>query len=236
MKFVDLHVNPTSKDLEEVLTFAAELGYVYIGLTPNNNQQQTSEIARKVGLEAVSRINLTPKDPEELLALLKRFRLKYEIVAIKCIDHKVAKQAAKDHRVDLLNFPINSRIIFDEPTAQLASTSNAALEITFSDLIMNQEMQRVITIDKLYREVKNAHRYKVPIILSSGAKTPYQLREPRDIAALVSVIGLVQKEALEALSSLPLKIIEINREKLKPDYARGVRLIRRGKNYGRQEI
>jgi ribonuclease P/MRP protein subunit RPP1 len=65
----------------------------------------------------------------------------------------------------------------------------------------------------LRREVENARRYDVPVVLSSGAIDPLLMRGPRDLAALM---GLIDKEVdwLDAVSTNPWKIVERNREKL----------------------
>jgi ribonuclease P/MRP protein subunit RPP1 len=236
MKFIDLQVTPmVTSEMEEMLTFGSELGYAGIGLEFNRlsveDARKAEKVAEILGIDLVTRINLTPNDPEELLNFLKKTRLQYEVVAVTCLNHRVAKQAAKDHRVDLLDFPVSCRPSFDEPTAQLASTSNAALELTIAEIIMNIGSQRVMAISKLRKEVKIARRFKVPVILSSGSQNIYQLRGPKEIIATASIIGLTQRDATEALSTGPLKMVETNRKKLSPDYVQGASYVERRKSF-----
>lgn len=230
MRFVDLQIDPSAQDLEEVLSFASELGYTDVGLvlnrSPSHEMRFYLRSADKYNLNLVSRLNLFPKDPKDLLNLLKRYRLKYEIIAVTCDNLKVTKQAAKDRRVDLLNFPIGARPFFDRSTAQLASVSNATLEITLSDLILNEGIQRVMAMNKILKEIQTARNFKIPIVLSSGARDLHHLRGPSEVIALGSAIGLTRKEATDAITNSPLKRIEKNREKLNPDYIPGVKLIR----------
>ena len=236
MKFIDLQVTSTvTSEIEELLTFGAELGYAGIGLVFNRlsveDAKKAEKIAKNLGIDLITRIDIIPRDPEELLNILKKTRLKYEVVAVTCLNQKVAKQAAKDHRVDLLDFPVSGRPFFDEPTAQLASNSNVALELNISEIIMNTGSQRVMTISKLRREVRIARQFKIPVILSTGSRNIYDFRGPKEIIAIASIVGLTQRDATEALSTVPLKIVNTNRKKLSPDYVQGASLIERGKGF-----
>ena len=63
---------------------------------------------------------------------------------------------------------------------------------------------------------------------SSWASSPYGLRAPRDMAALLMLVGLDPSEALKAVSKTPMEIVERNREKLSPSYVMpGVRVVGR---------
>ena len=231
MRFIDLQIDPSPPDLEEIMNFASELGYADLGLvlnrSPNEEMRLHMRNADRYHINLVSRLNLFPKDPKDLLNLLKRYRLKYEIIAVTCESFKVAKQAARDRRVDLLNFPVSARPYFDQSTAQLASASNAALEITLSELVLNEGMQRVMAMNKILKEIQTARNFKIPVVVSSGARNLYHLRGPSEVIALGSIIGLTRKEATEAISNTPLRTIERNKKKLSPDYVPGVKLIRR---------
>ncbi len=54
---------------------------------------------------------------------------------------------------------------------------------------------------------------------------------PRDMASLSFLFGLDEVNALDAVSTLPLKIVKRNREKLKRDFiAPGIRVVKEGKD------
>jgi RNase P/RNase MRP subunit p30 len=142
----------------------------------------------------------------------------------------VARQAAKDRRVDLLSFPVAEypKVFFDRAEAELASNSLACLEIDMQPLLSLRGFARIRLLSFLRREVAVAKSMKVPIVLSSGATDKRFLRKPQDFASLGMLFGLDFPRALEALSDTPLEIVERNRQKLSPDYvASGVRVVRR---------
>jgi len=237
-KFADLHLKPSLKDLEQIkgmVNKSAELGFRMIGLTfpPNigfDKIGQMRRICHDAGVDLVTRVDLTPKSRRELLNDLRKLRRRFEIISVLCISKVVARQAAKDRRVDLLSFPIAEypKVFFDRAEAELASSALACLEIDMKPLLSLKGFRRIRFLSVLRREVTTAESLKVPIILSSGATDPWFLRKPQDLASLGFLFGLDLPMALNALSDAPLGIVERNRQKLSSDYvAPGVRVVRR---------
>ncbi|MDO8056969.1 MAG: RNase P subunit p30 family protein, partial [Candidatus Hermodarchaeota archaeon] len=50
-------------------------------------------------------------------------------------------------------------------------------------------------------------RAKTPLILTTGAQTPWQLRAPRDLAALAYLANLPEMQALKAIQEDPVKLV-----------------------------
>ena len=90
--------------------------------------------------------------------------------ASSCDNKEVARQAAKDRRVDLLNFPSLDyhKRFFDRAEAELASGSLAALEVDVKPLLVLEGPPRVRLLMSLRREVAVAREFHVPIVVSSG--------------------------------------------------------------------
>jgi RNase P/RNase MRP subunit p30 len=142
----------------------------------------------------------------------------------------VARQAAKDRRVDLLQFSVTSlrKRFFDEAEAELASQALASLEIELAPMLQLTSFSRVRLLSRLRKEVATATRFKVPITLSSGATEELLMRGPHDYAALTTLFDLPLSSALKALSDNPLIMVERNRKKLSPDYvAPGIQVVGR---------
>jgi ribonuclease P/MRP protein subunit RPP1 len=195
--------------------------------------QQLCSLCREIAIDFALRLNLKPKTPKELLQHLRRFRRKFEIIAVTCESKAVARQAAKDHRVDLLNFPSTDfrRRFFDKAEAELASNSQASLEIEIKPLLIMKGPARVRLLSALRREAAIAKDFHVPVVISSGATSELFMRKPLEMAALATLFDLDKPSALGAVSKNPLEIVKRNREKLSPRFiAPGIRLIRMGKN------
>ncbi len=237
--FADLHLLPNLGSIEQtrqMMLKASELGYRLIA-TPlptsfsENYIQRLKEISRETALDFASRLDLKPKTPKELLYHLRKFRRKFEIIAVFCESKTVARQAAKDHRVDLLNFPALDprKRFFDKAEAQLASKGLAALEIDVKPLITLKGSSKTRLLSALRREAAIAKDFHVPVVVSSGATNELLMRKPLEMAALASLFDLDRPTAVDAVSKNPLIIVKRNREKLSPNFiAPGIRLIRRG--------
>jgi RNase P/RNase MRP subunit p30 len=238
-RFADLHLQPNLNDAEQtraMLAKASELGYRLVAVPLPTVSMETfakklAALCQENKLDFASRLDLKPKTSRELLQQLRRFRRRVEIIAVVCESKEVARQAAKDHRVDLLNFPATDprRRFFDKAEAELASSSVAALEIDVKPIITLKGPARIRLLAVLRREAAIAEDYRVPVVVSSGATNPLQLRKPMEMAALATLFDLDKPTALDAVSKAPLTIVKKNREKLSPSFvAPGIRIIREG--------
>lgn len=238
-RFADLHLQPNLSDMEQtrhMLAKATELGYRLVAVplptaSTENFAKKLRAACQENRLDFASRLDLKPRTPRELLQQLRKFRRLVEIIAVVCESKEVARQAAKDHRVDLLNFPATDPRgrFFDKAEAELASNSVAALEIDIKPLLTLKGPARIRLLAALRREAAIAEDYHVPIVVSSGATSPLQMRKPLEMAALTTLFDLDKPAALDAVSKTPLTIVERNREKLSPNFvAPGIRIIRKG--------
>ena len=187
----------------------------------------------EVGIDLVSRVNLRPRTQNELTHQLRRLRRKFELICVICENKEVARQAAKDRRVDLLNFPALDfrKRFFDRAEAELSSKSLVALEIDMKPIIVLEGPARIRFLSNLRRETTVAREFGVPIIISSGVSDEMLLRKPRELAALASLFGLDEASALQAVSKNPVTIVKRNREKLSSRFvAPGIRLVKEGKD------
>lgn len=234
-QFADLHLRVPIDNLpqaEKMICKALELGYkiVAIPFPCYVNQERVSKIekiCKDIGLDFATRVNISSRNSNELLHDLRKFRRKFEIVAVRCLIKDVARHAAKDRRVDLLQFSVTNmrQRFFDEQEAELASQALSSLEIELSPLLQLTRFSRVRLLSILRKEVAKAERVKVPIILSSGATDTQLMRGPYDYASLSTLFDLPLASAYRALSENPVLMVERNREKLNPDFvAPGIRI------------
>lgn len=241
--YADLHLRPNLKDLEktaQMIRKASRLGYRLIAITvpPNSvaeDVERLRSISREVGIDLAFRVDLKPRTPNELIHNLRRLRRKFEIIAVLSESKSVARQAAKDRRIDLLDFPLFDfrRRFFDKAEAELASNSLASLEIDIKPLLILEGPGRIRLLSNLRREIGIAKDFHVPVVVSSGVSEEVLMRKPKELAALASLFDLDEASAFEAVSRNPLAIVERNREKLSSRFvAPGIRIVRKGKDCG----
>ena len=227
-KFVDLHLHPSINNLDQVekmVKRSSDLGYQLVGISLNPNIKrekirQLKTICENTRVDLVTRIDFMPKTSSELLRNLRRFRRKFEIISVTCNSKSVARQAAKDRRVDLLDFPtgFSRKRFFDNAEAELASKAEGALEIDVASLLFLTGLPRIRFLSSLRKEVRIAEKFKVPIVISSGAADVSLLRGPHDYAAIATLFDLPMSLALCGLSEKPAGIVERNRKKLSSGY------------------
>jgi len=237
--YADLHLRANISDESQVsrlINKASTFGYSLVSVplspwTPERQLQQVQRVCDEAAVDFASRVDLKPHTPEELLKDVRKLRRRFELVAVMCESKVVARQAAKDRRVDLLNFPQPDfrRSFFDSAEAELASSCLASLEVDMRPLLTQEGAARARLLSLLRREVQTAKEFHVPIVLSSGVSEELLIRRPLDLAALSFLLGLNKNAATEAVSQNPMAIVRRNREKLSPRFiAPGIRVTRRG--------
>jgi RNase P/RNase MRP subunit p30 len=239
--FADLHLRVSPRDslsTKPLIEKAAKFGYSKISI-PFTSQLDDAQIAglkgacSQIGLDFVVRADFKPRNQEDLMRFLRKFRRKAEVICIVCDDKEIARSAAKDHRVDLLNFPSLDyhKRFFDRAEAELAFSNQTALEIDVKSLLILEGPPRVRLLSCLRREVALAKEFHVPIVLSSGVSEERLMRMPRDLASLAYLLGLSESEALDAVSTNPTRVVAANREKLSQRFvAPGITVIKEGKD------
>jgi RNase P/RNase MRP subunit p30 len=237
--FADLHLRVNPKDqptAQRLIIKAAQMGYRYISVPFTSGAQETEVTAfkatcKQAGLDFVLRADFRPRTQEDLMHFLRKFRRQFEVICIICDSKEIARQAAKDRRVDLVSFPSLDyhKRFFDRAEAELASCSLAALEVDVKSLLVMEGPARVRLLSSLRREVAIAQEFHVPVVVSSGVDEENLLRMPRDLASIAYLFGLDETEALDAVSTNPGGIVMRNRQKLSSKFvAPGISVVKEG--------
>lgn len=239
--YADLHLCADfdgSERVSRVIGKASRLGYGLVGVPfptrcVDAQFERVQKVCEEAGVELASRVDLRPRTPEDLINGLRKFRRRFDVIAVLCESKSVARHAARDRRVDLLNFPQVDfrRRFFDRAEAELASSSLAAFEVDTKPLLVLEGAARIRLLSSLRREVTTAKEFHVPIVVSSGVSDEMLMRKPSELAALASLFDLDKISATEAVSKNPAAIVKRNREKLGSRFvAPGIRVVRRGKD------
>ena len=119
--FADLHLQIDLGNMtmvERIIGKIAQLGFRLVGVP----------LPPEANISLVNRVDLRPKSRGQLMNQLRKLRRKFEVICVLCENKEVARQAAKDRRVDLLNFPAlgYTRRFFDWAEAELASKTAGA--------------------------------------------------------------------------------------------------------------
>ena len=220
-RFIDLQILPGPGKTAEMLSHANHLGYSAVGCG--------GDPPSDASIDVISRLDIAPRSQQDLQRMLKGNKRKYEVISVLCLSKGVARQAAKNPKVDLLRFPrcpSRRTVWLDRQQASLAGEGGCQFEVVASDLLTQDPEKLGYVIKQLEKEVLNARRYDVPVVLSSGADSVNGMRAPRSLAALMSLIGLGEEESLDLVSVNPWALVERNRDKLSASYVSpGVRVM-----------
>jgi RNase P/RNase MRP subunit p30 len=229
--YADLHLCPPLDDTANACSMADVLNGLktaVVGLVVPPDRLTPTPPAmnsfRDAGVDVAKRLNLKPKSREELLRSLRRFRTKYEIVSVSCSTQSVSQVAVRDRRVDIVQFPKQGP--GSSLRRSLANTCRAALEFNMSELTHGPGYEA--RLGRLRREIEIAVGASTPVIGSTNASNSLELRAPRDVAAVLHMLGLSLEAALEGVTEIPLAIVKQNRLRTEePQLEEGVRIVRR---------
>lgn len=229
--YADLHLCPPLDDVvngRSMASLLAEVNTQLVGLVvPPERTSSTlpvADVLKHAGLDVARRLDLKPKSREELLRGLRTFRSKYEIISVECRVPSVSTVAVRDRRVDIVHFPKQKPSnAFRE---NLAKTCRVALEFNLSELISGTSLETRLYL--LRREIETAADAGIRVIGSTNASNAFELRSPRDVAAVMHTFGLPLDAALQAVSGIPIDMVETNRIRLRESrLEEGVKVLRR---------
>ncbi|MDP3066420.1 MAG: RNase P subunit p30 family protein, partial [Methanobacteriaceae archaeon] len=132
----------------------------------------------------------------------------------------------EDPRVDVLSQSYYGRRDsgFNHILAREAAENNVAVEINVGYLLSNHNHRRGKILAQFREISKLKFKYNFPLIITSGARSVYDLRSPRDLMELAACFGMDKETACNALSKVPEDIIyqgQIRNQLILP----GVRLL-----------
>lgn len=222
MDFYDLCVHE-NEDLEECLEVGKRFGFSGLGILHKyEDKEGLDDFLKRIrereeeGLDLVTGCEINPQSREDLKGKLDKVREKVEIVAISGGNFDINKNAVRDSRVDVLLHPEHKRKDsgMDHKTTRMASKNDVAVGIVLHSLFQTFGKVRSHVLNHMRRNLKLCKEYNTTVVVGSGAKDKYGLRDPRELASLPNVLGRDLNESMEMVSSNPSEIVEENRSKL----------------------
>ena len=212
MRYFDLHIEATP--VEKVVEFAEKLGYAGIGVKLNEHNVGVAE-KLSTRLEIIPYAMIQANSKEELKHKLQAVRNRVELVLVKGGVYEVNRAACEDSRVDVLCHPYHERndAGIDHICAKAAYENNVAIEVNFSTILNSPNRAKTLTMVR--RMIELCKKYDVKIVTTSGARSVWEMRAPRELAAITHVLGLDIVGAIESVSAVPERIVVTNRERLR---------------------
>ncbi|MCS7140119.1 MAG: hypothetical protein N3F04_03645 [Candidatus Nezhaarchaeota archaeon] len=233
-RYADLHVRVSCEgDTPELLIkMAKHLGFNLIALSiesPNGlkDLEHFRKLGKSLGLDVATRLDLKTSDPDELKYYLRKFRRKVEITAVYCNSITIARVAARDRRVDVTFYnPKNLPSVLDEGQISLLAESGHHVEVNLLDMLYEPPDKQVEILRNYKYTLGGIRKKNIPIVFSSGASRIIDMRAPRELSSIAFMILNDENLARDAVSTVPLSLINTNREKLSSNYVQpGIRVV-----------
>lgn len=213
MRTFDLHVrfNPrdNSKKLESLVTMAQNL--TFTGLALDSATPIIQDLI-DCPLELIHRQTLTPRSATRLRQYIEKKRRQTEILVIHGRTKPVWLAAAEVPTVDMIMIrDLEDFTVIDSQIARAMAATNKPIEVCLNGLIKFHGPPR----SKLIRAMAGAMDYlvraKCSLILTSGASNQWELRAPRDLAALCYLIKIPENLAKTAIFDTPIDLLSKTR-------------------------
>jgi len=215
----DLHVHSTfsggESTLEQLVSTAKFLGYNGIGFVTyplrkeeeNILKAEIERISKKENFKIFFGVEVTTSS--ELRKFVRR-RKEIDLLLVRGGSVRMNRLGVETPEVDILTHPSYERkdCGINHIIARFARKNEVAIEINFREVLLSRGVKRAQVIKNHMEIVRIAKKYKAPILISSGALSHWELRDPHVLISYGVKIGMTLKEAKEAVGKTPLKIID----------------------------
>jgi len=226
MRFYDLEVHSKFSDGEnsiaEIAKFAEHLGYSGIAICDRfesleklrHLKEQISKIVSTI--EIYLGVKIYAETPEEMRKIVDKIREEVEVIIVAGGKYAINRAACENPKVDILAHPELDRYDngLDEVCLHEAARNNVAIQVNFSEVLYRYRRLRSGTLESMMKNVMLCKELKVPLIVCSGARTIWDMRDPRMLVSISNVLGLELENSFSCVSSVPQQIIENNKKKL----------------------
>jgi ribonuclease P/MRP protein subunit RPP1 len=216
-KFYDfcVHAVPDGENtVEELSSLSRHLGYSGIVLANHSDKPLQSKQVQDLtsGFEVFKGIELVEENPSKLHGLIGKFRKSVDVLIVHGGSETVNRAALENPRVDILNHPAFDRSSgLNQVLAKAAAENGVSIGLTLRPILHSKGSRRIRLLSDLRANLDLARKYDVSLVLSSDSMSCFDLRSPMEALALAEICGLEEDEALEAMSTVPEKILAKNR-------------------------
>ncbi len=201
--------------------------------SPARLLREAASLGIKLGLcdgvaydNALSGIEIKAESKRAMIRALRKSWRRFDYVVVHGGEAKINRAATRDTRVDILAHPYLGRRDsgVDVVVARQAAENGVAIEVDLWSIISAKGIARVRQLQKVHRILLLSRKYGFDIVVTSGAKSRYELRGSKEAEAILTSIGFSQSEARRAIEEVPMEILEKKRL-AKQELSRGVRLV-----------
>lgn len=238
MNFYDLHLHSEFSEgessVEDFAKRAKILGFKGICFAVyykdrnrvNRLKKKIDEVSKMIGIDIL--LGLEATTLEELKKLIG-IRRDYDLLLVRGGDLRLNREAVETKEVNILTHPEYNRKDsgLNHVMAKLATKNQVAVEINFREILLYSKNTRSRTMNHIRENIKLCQKYKTPMIITSGAVTHWQMKDPKVLISMAFLLGLGFDEAKNVISKTSEKMIKMVKERRSDDWIRpGVKVIK----------
>jgi len=171
---------------------------------------------------------IIPENTSLMKERIKKLRNIVDFIAIrtKTKEKNIYLNAIIDKRVDMITLSdLNEFAALGFAHFRMARENSTYIEVSIRNLL-DDSIQKSKAMRIMNKACYQLIRAKTPFIISSGARSKWELRAPSELIALSGLIGIPEQLAQRALSEYPGKLITRLEMIRDPSYVMaGVRVI-----------
>lgn len=200
--------------VEKYISLAKHFGYTGVGIIEVASKGSTPcRYLNNSGFDLVHGIEIHEDNPSKLHSQASRYARKVDIVIAQGGADKLNRSAIETADIDILSLPLGIKEGgFDHVIAKSAADKGIALEFDIGSLIRYRGGKRVHAISELGQRLMLARKFEVNMVLTSAARSIYDMRGPRELAALASLFGMTKEEAIKSMTATPATILKRKRK------------------------
>lgn len=234
----DLHVQSNysggESTIKEIISRAQQLQLHAICVAdalPNVDQFRKREAEIKSllpQLVVLQGVIIQAKNAHELKSKVDSWRDVADIIIVAGGSVEINRAAAENSKVDIIAFPEKDRKDsgVDEVIAKEAAANKVAIELNFSEYLKTFKKIRSYVLSHMKRNAMLCQQYDAPIIVTSGAKSVWEMRTARDLAALAFLADMDREKAVRTTQEVPEMLIRNVMERRDKNFVRpGVRIV-----------
>jgi len=205
---LNVHAYPeTDTPVGELLSVAKRYGYAGIAITNHDEvvvQEQKESNAVFYGVE------IKANSVSDLKRKIKLHWGKVPLLAVHGGKDKINRAAVENPKVDILAHPCGEKGEggLNHVLVRYAAENGVAIDFNMNAIIHSRRGERARTLGKMREILKLVRKYNAPVILTSHARSIYDLRAPREMIALAALFGMSKEEATGALCDIPRSVLE----------------------------
>lgn len=208
------YVPEDAPSMERFLSLAKHFGFIGAGITQVSGKEPVpSTGVCNTCFDLVSGIEIHEENPSKLHSIVNRYSKRTGYVIVQGGLDKLNRSAVETPDVDILSLPLGSKDNgLDHVVARSAADRGVALEFDVGSMIRHRGGKRVLAMSELRQRLMLARKFKVQMVLTSGARSFYDIRGPKELIALANLVGMTNEEAVDAMIISPAAILKRKRK------------------------